>query len=110
MEIQELKDELASIIHTNTTGGRDHWDTPEIKLPGNKKGRLRKDRYSALLIANELGHVMENQLEGVKHEFVGGYAGERRAVQGTPGQMYIGPKHIINKMNTGAYGRAVYRR
>jgi len=52
MEIEELKDELATIVHSETANGREHWDTPQIKLEGNKKGRMRKDRYSALLIAN----------------------------------------------------------
>lgn len=53
MEIEDLKDELATITHTQTPGTlRDHWDTPEVKLPGSKKGRLRKDRYSSLLMAN----------------------------------------------------------
>lgn len=51
-EIEELKAELATIVMTKTPSGRDKWDTPETKLSGNKKGRLRKDRYSALLMAN----------------------------------------------------------
>lgn len=51
-EIEELKNELETIVVTQTSGGREKFDTPEIKLPGMKKGRLRKDRYSALLYAN----------------------------------------------------------
>lgn len=51
-EIEELKNELSNIIITQTMNGRDRWDTPETKLPGGKKGRMRKDRYSALLMAN----------------------------------------------------------
>ena len=52
IEIQELKSELAQIVVTNTVSGRERWDTPETKISGSKKGRARKDRYSALLIAN----------------------------------------------------------
>lgn len=53
MEIEELKDELATIVHTQTgTTMRDRWDTPEVRLAGGRRGRLRKDRYSALLMAN----------------------------------------------------------
>ena len=52
LEIEELKEELSTISHMTTQTGKDKWDTPETVLVGNKKGRLRKDRYSALLIAN----------------------------------------------------------
>lgn len=55
MEIEELKNELTSIVVTQTGTGpnnRDRWDTPEIKLNNSKKGRMRKDRYSALVIGN----------------------------------------------------------
>ena len=52
LEIEELKEELSTISHMTTQTGKDKWDTPETTLIGNKKGRLRKDRYSALLIAN----------------------------------------------------------
>ncbi len=52
-EIEELKDELCTIVHTKSNiAGRDRWDTPEIKGVDGKKGRSRKDRYSALLMAN----------------------------------------------------------
>ena len=37
MEIEELKDELSMIIMSQTTSGRDKWDTPEVKLPGGRK-------------------------------------------------------------------------
>jgi hypothetical protein len=54
-EIEELKNELSIIAHTKSDiAGRDRFDTPEIKTKTGKKGRLRKDRYSALLIANML--------------------------------------------------------
>lgn len=59
IEIEELKNELATIVITETATGRFRWDTPEIKLPGSKKGRLRKDRYSALLMANALARRLE---------------------------------------------------
>lgn len=51
-EIEELKDELITIVVSTTPSGRESWDTPEIKQANGKKGRARKDRYSALLLAN----------------------------------------------------------
>ncbi len=110
MEIEELKDELATIQHTQTPAGRDKWDTPEIKMPGNKKGRMRKDRYSALVIANMIAHVMDHELPGpVQHEFVGGYAGQHRGPRASSGKLYVGPDHVVSKMNKGVYGRGVRR-
>jgi len=52
-EIEELKDELCTIVLTKSSiAGRDRWDTPEVKTMDGKKSRTRKDRYSALLMAN----------------------------------------------------------
>jgi flagellin-specific chaperone FliS len=42
LEIEELKNELTTIVMTQTSTGpnaRDRWDTPEVKLPNGKKGR-----------------------------------------------------------------------
>ncbi len=105
MEIEELKDELATIIHTQSAGGRDRWDTPEVKLPGNKKGHLRKDRYSALIIANMVARVMDNQLQGVQYSPAGAYVGQKKI--GRDGPMYVGPQQYITKM--GATGRCLTR-
>ena len=107
MEIESLKDELTTIEHSQTTSGRDKWDTPQTIEAGGKKGRLRKDRYSALLISSEIGHVLDNQLEGPQHMFTGGYA--RQEKHEKKGQLYTGPDHLIKKMN-GVYGIGVRRR
>jgi hypothetical protein len=77
MEIEDLKDELATIVHTQTgTTMRDRWDTPEVKLPGGKKGRLRKDRYSALLMANAAARALAKTPAHVQIEIYGGFAKE----------------------------------
>ena len=74
-EIEELKNELSTIIVTQTLNGRDRWDTPEIKLPGNKKGRLRKDRYSSLVMANMVSRQMARNPEKYFQTAFGGWAG-----------------------------------
>lgn len=52
-EIEQIKYELTILEHTKTDGGnRERWDTPEVKHDNDKKGRLRNDRASALLLAN----------------------------------------------------------
>jgi intein/homing endonuclease len=74
LEIEEMKNELSSIVMTQTPSGRDKWDTPDQKLPGQKKGRLRKDRYSALLMANYLGKKLVQDKREITYSFEGGLA------------------------------------
>ena len=106
MEIESLKDELATIEHTQTTSGRDKWDTPQTVEAGGKKGRMRKDRYSSLLMANEVSHVLRNQLKGQEHSFVGGFAQQQKDIKSNA--LYTGPEHLVKKMN-GVYGIGVKR-
>ncbi len=74
-EIEELKDELATIVVTPTTTGKEHFDTPEIKIAGSKKGRMRKDRYSALLMANAAARVLNTYAGKPVYQSVGGFVG-----------------------------------
>jgi len=109
LEIEEMKNELASIIHTQTLVGRDQWNTPEIKIAGGKKGRLRKDRYSALLIANQIARVMTHEQIGqVHYNTVGGFAGNIYAKPIEGSQLYVGPSHITGNIK-GVYGMGVSR-
>ena len=75
LEIEELKNELSSIIMTQTPSGRDKWDTPDEKLAGAKKGRMRKDRYSALLMANALAKKLMEVKKASEYVAFGGFAG-----------------------------------
>lgn len=86
-EIEELKDELSTIIITATPSGRDKWDTPEVKLPGGKKGRLRKDRYSSLIMANMGARQLLRHPEEIPILHTGGFAG---TVKYDDGPMYTG--------------------
>ncbi len=97
MDIEELKDELATIEMSQTAvTNREQWNTPEVKKAGGKKGRQRKDRYSALIIANMLARAVENRLKGNPHNFVGGFAvpGKIRSA----GQLYTGPEHLTKQL------------
>ena len=106
IEIEALKDELTTIEHSQTPSGRDKWDTPATVEAGGKKGRMRKDRYSSILMANEVCHVMEHQLEGQPYIHAGGFAGQMN--QGKNGPLYTGPQHLVEQMN-GVYGMGVRR-
>lgn len=72
-EIEELKNELCTIIYTQTgISGRDRWDTPEIKQGVGKKGRVRKDRYSALVIANMIARSINRADPAIIYATIGG--------------------------------------
>ena len=74
-EIEEMKTELTTIESTPTPTGREHFDTPQIKLEGDKKGRLKKDRYSALLMANSSARRMIRDYRPDIDLVMGGFAG-----------------------------------
>lgn len=99
VEIEELKNELTTIVMTQTSQGpnaRDRWDTPEVKLSSGKKGRLRKDRYSALLIANMLARQMTRSYKTIEYEVIGDNAKNTVAQNG---QMYKGPEWFTANTN-----------
>lgn len=73
IEIEELKNELSSIVMTKTQTGRDKWDTPQTVLEG-KRLATKKDRYSALLMANFIARVMQNLRRPTEVEIIGGFS------------------------------------
>jgi hypothetical protein len=109
LEIEELKNELTTIVMTHTStgsGGRDRWDTPEVKTANGRKGRLRKDRYSSLVIANMLARQMNRILAGPEYNIIGGSVRENYA--SSDGQLYKGPEWFTNAANDDIYG-GIYR-
>ena len=98
MEIEELKDELATIVMTQTSiSGRDKWDTPEIKMPNGKKGRLIKDRYSSLLIANMAARSIIRATPATQYDLIGGTSST--LVKDNDGKMYNGPDWYSSNVN-----------
>ena len=96
MEVEELKDELAMIIMSQTPAGRDKWDTPEIKLATGKKGNLRKDRYSALLMANMSASTLQRSPPPLNYKSMGGFAGGN--IHDVDGPTYVGPAWFTEGM------------
>jgi len=108
LEIEELKNELTTIVMTQTSTGpnaRDRWDTPEVKMPNGKKGRLRKDRYSSLVIANMLARQMRYTLRPVEYDMVGE---NRRDIVNCTGDLYKGPEWFTSAVNDDIY-KGIYR-
>jgi hypothetical protein len=110
VEIEELKNELTTIVMTQTSTGpnaRDRWDTPEVKLANGKKGRLRKDRYSALLMANMLARQTTRSLKTIEYDVIGDNAKNANFKQGS--NMYKGPEWFTSNVNNDDIYLGIYR-
>ena len=96
MEIEDLKDELTMIQITQTASGRDKWDTPETVVGTGKKGKQRKDRYSALIMANMAARTLARMPEASIYNFYGGFATMEKTEK--KGDMYSGPNWFTDSM------------
>jgi hypothetical protein len=90
MEIEELKDELVTVVVSITPGGRERFDTPEIKTDTGKKGRMRKDRYSALVIANMIAREAQREIPAPAYNNIGTVITPGAFQTSPTNQMYVG--------------------
>ena len=95
MEIEELKDELSMIVMTQTSTGRERWDTPEVRVAAGKKNRLRKDRYSALLMANMSARQFSIEKNVIEYGAIGGFAKSGKSFDND--KMFYGPAWFTEK-------------
>lgn len=102
MEIEELKEELTMIVHEMTPGGRERFDTPQIKMENGKKGRLRKDRYSALVIGNSISRSIQRTPVAAPYSLVGTYVGHEVTDKRIGSQMYVGSEYA-NKFDVSIF-------
>jgi hypothetical protein len=99
MDIEELKDELSMIQMTQTNNGRDRWDTPEVIVGTGRKSKMRKDRYSALLMANMAARVLQRTPEQEAYNFYGGFATGRSGMSKYENEkLYTGPSWFSENM------------
>ena len=98
MEIEELKDELSMIVMTQTTTGRERWDTPEVKVAAGKKNRLRKDRYSSLIMANMSARSLSIEKDVIEYGAIGGFAQQDNTAKYDNEKMYYGPSWFSDKV------------
>jgi len=93
--IEELKNELCTIQKTETTTGKERFDTPNSVTSATvegryKKGRLRKDRYTSLLLAHKYIYSMDTEPESsINYSDVAGNFKKVKNVDNQP--LYIGP-------------------
>lgn len=114
VEINEMIDEICSIVHTQTAGSlRERWDTPNIKAAGARVGRYKKDRFSALVIANMVARTMERTPVEPEYKAVGGFANsfvQASNSQKPSGPLYIGPSWYTEALpSSRTYGAVVTR-
>ena len=98
LEIEELKDELSMIQMTQTASGRDRWDTPEFVVGTGKKSKMRKDRYSALLMANMAARTIQRTPTQEMYNFYGGFATGGHYKKDNEQKMYSGPSWFTDSM------------
>ena len=99
LEIEEVKDELSMIQMTQTSNGRDRWDTPEVIVGTGRKKKMRKDRYSALLMANMAARILQRTPEQEAYNFYGGFAhGIPERNENADTKPYSGPSWFSDHM------------
>jgi len=100
MEIEDMKDELAMIMITQTATGRDKWDTPQTVVGTGKKGKLRKDRYSSLLMANMAARTLARTPSQTTYNIYGGFAtmGGEVVDSNRKDEMFNGPAWFTDNM------------
>ena len=98
MEIEELKNELVTVVMSTTATGRERFDTPEIKLETGRKGRMRKDRYSALVIANMIARLIHREIPAPMYNNIGTVIKPGVFEVDGSNQMYVG-QEWMSKVN-----------
>jgi hypothetical protein len=115
-EVEQLKEELSTIVVTTTPSGREHFDTPKAADAG-KSGKLRKDRYSAVLMANALARKLATAEPAQHYQTAGGGFAQGLArpqdakKERGPAPLYSGPDWWVQGVNAQGlnYGAAVRR-
>lgn len=105
-EIEELKNEMTTIVCTPSANlGKEMFNTPDIKQPGQKKGRLRKDRYSALLYMNYYARNKgKNEPIKIEYKSVGATRDSARITFDPRQPLYHGPGVFKLKNGMTDYG------
>ena len=106
-EIEELKRELKMIVYTKTDIiQRERWDVPQV---GGSKVKIRKDRYTALLMANATARDLVMPSFEQERTHLGGLVGKLGKVSSSD-QMYSGPDWFCEEVKkVPIYGMSVTR-
>lgn len=113
-EIDSLKDEMVSIVMSKTSegaGGRDRWDSPDTVTPEGKKAKMRKDRYSALVMANFIARRKMKAPKDTAYKSYGGFAHMLAKKKKKKGEkttnLYSGPAWWVNATGNGQHYKSI---
>jgi len=109
LEILQCKQETALIKRTETSTGQEKWDVPKIVGLNSEevKKQLKKDRFTALMLANWGWRFVDQNDYPVSVDFVGGVAQNYgKDKQNLSGPMYVG-KGAARMKNIGHVGGLV---
>jgi len=105
-EIELLKKELTSIVCTQTPGGREKWGLPTKKgeTQTAQNTQFKKDRYSALLIANAVANEVTKSRESdtTPDKLIHGVLADKALTKKNNKQssnMFYGSNPMIGKLN-----------
>lgn len=109
LEIEELKNELSSIVHSETpNGNREKWGLPEVTGTSNVSSK-RKDRYSALLMGNMCARIYQRLDPTITYSVAGGFTDQIKIKRDSV--LYAGgPEWFTSQANRVDYGYVVSRR
>jgi hypothetical protein len=74
LEIENAKQEMVCIKRSETGNGQERWDVPKISIIShdNQKQKLKKDRFTSILLANYGVRVLHNdQLNQITYSAIG---------------------------------------
>ena len=74
------------------------WDTPEVKVGVGKKQRMRKDRYSSLLMANRSARSISFEEKKSTYHGYGGFAASSNN-KTTNQATFSGPNWFTSQMD-----------
>ena len=106
--LEELKNELCTIQMSETATGKERFDTPQVVTVGSvegrkRRGRLLKDRYTALLLAHKYVYDTDIAPEcNIDYEDTAGNI-EKRSKPGKNEPLYRGPG--VGRMRNSEYTR-----
>ena len=109
ISFKQLRDKLGEsnalrLYDTLEATGRERFDTPEIKLETGRKGRMRKDRYSALVIANMIARLIHREIPPPMYNNIGTVIKPGVFEVDPSNQMYVGQEWMSSVNSNVCFG------
>jgi len=93
VDIEKMKQETTHIKARQTENGSESWDVPKMKIHNGQGGKseLKKDRFTSLLLANDIYRFYKDEgKHGINYDFTGLVVGQNKYDQSGDAIKYIG--------------------